>query len=168
MATKSTKSIAARIPFEEYIRVLERATEAKLSVSDYLILKLSTSERVAQAEAQQMTLTQQVRQLKQEVKEQADLAFEQQEQGDALRIELLREMNQLKKQANTTQQTLQKDLEKARVELEEMAKTAVAWETYANNALKAKTVLEQTIKTHEQTLVQQRDELAQLKAKKTV
>lgn len=154
MATTATKAIAARLPFAEYIRVLERATEAKLSVSDYLILKLSTSEQVAQAEAQLMTLTQQVRQLEQEAKEQADLAFEQQEQGDALRIELIREMNQLNR--------------KAEVELEEMTKKAVAWETYANNVLKAKTVLEQTIKAHEQTLAQQRDELAQLKAKKIV
>lgn len=168
MATTATKAIAARLPFAEYVRVLERATEAKLSVSDYLILKLSTSERVAQAEAQQKILTQQIRQLKQEAKEQADLAFEQQEQGDAQRIELIREMNQLKQKADTNQQTLQKALEKARVELEEMTKKAVDWETYANNMLKAKTVLEQTIKTHEQTLAQQRDELAQLKAKKIV
>lgn len=164
MATTATKAIAARLPFAEYVRVLERATDAKLSVSDYLILKLSTSERVAQAEAQLMTLTQQVRQLEQEAKEQADFAFEQQEQGSAQRIELIREMNQLKRKADTDQQ----DLQKSRVELEEMTKKAVAWETYANNVLKAKTVLEQTIKTHEQTLAQQRDELAQLKAKKIV
>lgn len=165
MATTSTKSIAARLPFEEYVRVLNQATEAKLTVSDYLILKLSASDRVAQAEAQQVALNQQVMQLKKEIQDQADLAFEQQCQADAQRIDLMRKMTQLQQQADTNQQNLQTALGKERVELEKIRKYAGEWQSYATNLDQAKTVLEQTIKTQEQTLARQLDELAQLKAK---
>lgn len=158
MATTATKSIAARLPFDEYVRVLNQATEAKLTVSDYLILKLSASDRVAQAEAQQVALTQQVKQLKLEAQKQANLANEQQ-------IALKREILQLQKQADTNQQNQQTALEKERVQLKNTTKNANDWQAYSNTLLKANTVLEQRIETHEQTLDQQQDELAQLKVK---
>jgi phage shock protein A len=168
MATTATKSIAARLPFEEYVRVLNQATEAKLTVSDYLILKLSASDRVAQAEAQQVALIQQVRQLQQEVRQLHQEAEQEATQAEAQRLDLHRDMKQLEMQADTNQKNQRSALEKGRLQLEKITQTAVDWQTYANNLLQAKTVLEQTIKTHEQTLTQQKDQLAQLKAQNAI
>ena len=44
MGTTLTKSIATRIPFDEYVRILQIATEMKVSMSDYIILKLHAAD----------------------------------------------------------------------------------------------------------------------------
>ncbi|AUD06107.1 hypothetical protein [Spirosoma pollinicola] len=88
MATNATKTIAVRIPYDEYLRRLRDATEAKLSMSEYLHLKLSDGDRVVQAEAQLVALSQLVKQLKLEAQEQANLAHEQACQADQQRIDL--------------------------------------------------------------------------------
>jgi len=48
MADHNTKAIAARVPMAEYIRVITAATDLKLSVSEYLIMKLNGPDRFAE------------------------------------------------------------------------------------------------------------------------
>ena len=71
MTTTATKSIAARLPYQEYIRVLQAAVEAKLTVSDYLILQLQAGEQAGEQLIQNQTqlaaLQKQAVQLRQEV-----------------------------------------------------------------------------------------------------
>lgn len=57
MGTTNTKSIAARIPYDEYINVITRASELRLTTSDYIILKLNDAERLPQLE-QELSITQ--------------------------------------------------------------------------------------------------------------
>lgn len=47
MADHNTKAIAARVPMAEYIKVITAATDLKLSVSEYLIMKLNAPDRFA-------------------------------------------------------------------------------------------------------------------------
>ena len=164
MATTATKSIAVRLPYDEFIRRLRAATEANLSMSEYLHITLSDGDRVVEVEAELVSLRQQVSQLQREAREQADLAFEQECQADQQRIELLREMTQLQQQADTNQQHLQLALKEERVKREKMTKTAGAWQTQATDLQQAKTLLEQAIRTHQQTLARQQEELTQLEA----
>lgn len=124
MPTTATKSIAVRLPYDEYVRRLRAATEANLSMSEYLHVTLSDGDRVVQVEAELVSLRQQVSQLQREAQEQVDLAHEQACQADQQRIDLLREMKQLQQQAHINQQGQQAALEQVELELAEMTRKA--------------------------------------------
>ncbi|AUD06106.1 hypothetical protein [Spirosoma pollinicola] len=66
------------------------------------------------------------------------------------------------------QQDQQLALEKERVQREKLMKTAGEWQRHSTILQEAKTDLEQTIKTQQQTLARQQVDLAQLKAKNDV
>ncbi len=57
MGTTNTKSIAARLPFDEYINIITKASELRLTTSDYIILKLYEVGRLPQLE-QELSTTQ--------------------------------------------------------------------------------------------------------------
>lgn len=57
MGTTNTKSIAARIPYDEYVNVIDKASALRLTTSDYLILKLNQAERLPPLE-QELSTTQ--------------------------------------------------------------------------------------------------------------
>lgn len=44
MADTTSKSIAARLPLDEYRKLVNRAEELKIAVSDYLIMKINLSD----------------------------------------------------------------------------------------------------------------------------
>lgn len=67
MTGNATKAIAARVPFDEYIKILTAATEAKLNVSDYVIMKLNALDRTSDLETKLSASKAEVVKLKQEL-----------------------------------------------------------------------------------------------------
>jgi chromosome segregation ATPase len=67
MTTTASKAIAARLPFDEYVRVLQAAVEAKQSLSDYLILQLRAGEQLSQQRDQLAALQKEATKLRQEI-----------------------------------------------------------------------------------------------------
>lgn len=43
MASKSTKTVSVRLPIEEYAKLLKRASDQKMNISDFLITKIYSS-----------------------------------------------------------------------------------------------------------------------------
>ena len=67
MTAPPTKAIAARIPFDEYIKVITKASDLRLTISDYIIMKLNSVDRVSELEHELKTVQATVVSLRQEL-----------------------------------------------------------------------------------------------------
>lgn len=64
MADYNTKAIAARVPMTEYIRIITDATELRLSVSEYIIMKLNAPATTADLHAELLAAQREIAELR--------------------------------------------------------------------------------------------------------